>query len=93
MQGWKRAVVFGSLGAGALLLVSGRKAPGMVVAAAGLAVLASEHPEAFETLWQDAPAYIDRGVRIFSALSAIGERVAEEAARSGRSAWREMVTE
>ena len=107
MQGWKRAVIFGSLGAGALLLLGGRKAPGMIVAAAGLAVLASEHPEAFETIWQDAPVYIDRGVRInvdwgvhidrgvriFSALSAIGERVAEEAARSGGRAWREMVTE
>ena len=93
MQGWKRAVIFGSLGAGALLLVSGRKAPGMIVAAAGLAVLASEHPEAFETIWQDAPVYIDRGVRIFSALSAIGERMAEEAARGGSRAWREMVME
>ena len=93
MQGWKRAVIFGSLGAGALLLLGGRKAPGMIVAAAGLAVLASEHPDAFETIWQDAPVYIDRGVRIFSALSAIGERVAEEAARSGGRAWREMVTE
>ena len=93
MQGWKRAVIFGSLGAGALLLIGGRKAPGLIVAAAGMAVLASEYPEAFETIWQDAPVYIDRGVRIFSALSAIGERVAEEAARSGASAWREMATE
>lgn len=93
MQGWKRAVVFGSLGAGALLLLGGRKAPGMIMAAAGLAALASEYPDAFETVWQDAPVYIDRGVRIFSALSAIGERVAEEAARSGGRAWRDMVTE
>jgi hypothetical protein len=93
MQGWKRAVVFGSLGAGALLLIGGRKAPGMIVAAAGLAVLASEYPEAFETIWQDAPVYIDRGVRIFSALSAIGERFAEEAARGGGRVWREMVRE
>ncbi|MGE5204355.1 MAG: hypothetical protein ACM3PW_01990 [Chlamydiota bacterium] len=93
MQGWKRAVIFGSLGAGALLIIGGRKAPGMVVAAAGLAVLASEYPEAFETIWQDAPVYIDRGVRIFSALSAIGERVAEEAARGSSRAWHEMVME
>ncbi len=93
MQGWKRAVVFGSLGAGALLMIGGRKAPGMMVAAAGLAVLASEYPEAFETIWQDAPVYIDRGVRIFAALSAIGERLAEEATRGGSRDWREMVTE
>jgi hypothetical protein len=93
MQGWKRAVIFGSLGAGALLMIGGRKAPGMVVAAAGLAVLASEYPEAFETIWHDAPVYIDRGVRIFSALSAIGERVAEEAARGSSRAWHEMVME
>ena len=93
MQSWKRALVFSSIGAGAVLLIAGRKAPGMIVAAAGLAILASEYPDKFEAVWQDAPAYLDRGVRIFSALSAIGERFAEEAARSGRQAWREMVTE
>jgi hypothetical protein len=93
MEGWKRAVVFGSLGAGALLLVAGRKAPGTIVAAAGLAVLASEYPEKFEALWEDAPAYIDKGVRIFSALSTIGERFAEEAARRGGNAWRDLVAE
>ena len=93
MQGWKRAVVVGSIGAGALLLIAGRKAPGSILAAAGLAVLASEYPEKFEAVWEHAPAYVDRGMRIFSALSAIGERFAEEAARSGGRAWREMVTE
>jgi len=93
MENWKRAVIFGSLGAGAVLLLTGRKIPGMIMAAGGLAVLASEHPETFEALWENAPAYIDRGSRIFSALSAIGERFAEEAARSGGRAWREMVSE
>ena len=93
METWKRAVIFGSLGTGAVLLLTGRKIPGMIMAAGGLAVLASEHPETFEALWENAPAYIDRGSRIFSALSAIGERFAEEAARSGGRAWREMVSE
>ena len=93
MEGWKRAVVFGSLGAGALLLISGRKVPGTVIAAAGLAVLASEYPEKFENFWEDAPAYVDRGVRIFSALTTMGERFADEAARRGSRTWREMVAE
>jgi hypothetical protein len=91
MENWKRAVIFGSLGAGAVLLLTGRKAPGMILAAGGLAILASEHPEAFEALWENAPAYVDRGSRIFAALSAIGERFAEEATRSGGRAWREVM--
>ena len=93
MENWKRAVVFGSIGGGALLLISGRKAAGTIFAAAGLAVLASEYPEQFESLWENAPAYMDRGMRIFSAISAVGERFAQEASRTGGRAWREMVAE
>lgn len=48
MQNWKKAVIFGSIGAGAVLLMAKRRPAGMALAAAGLAVLASEYPEKFE---------------------------------------------
>lgn len=90
MESWKRAVVFGALGAGAVLLLTGKRGIGMVAAAAGLAVLASEYPEKFEELWEDAPEYLDRGIKIFNSMSRVAEHLAEEGARRGSGAWREI---
>ena len=41
MQSWKKAIVFGSIGVGAVLVITRRRPLGMAFAAAGLAVLAS----------------------------------------------------
>ncbi len=91
MKNWKRALVFGSLGAGALLLITGRRPAGMAVATVGLAVLASEYPESFERVWAQAPDYVTRGIQIFQTLSSIAERFAEHASERGiEGAWSEM---
>ncbi len=45
MQNWKKAIVFGSIGVGAALVIARRRPLGMAFAAAGLAVLASESRE------------------------------------------------
>ena len=68
MQNWKKAVVMGAVGAGAILIATGRRPIGMAVAAAGLAVLASEYPEKFEAVWENAPEYLQKGVQIFHTL-------------------------
>jgi len=91
MKNWKRAVVFGSLGAGALLLVTGKRPAGIAVATVGLAILASEYPESFERVWEQAPEYVTRGTKIFQTLSQIAERFADQTARRGmEGAWSEM---
>jgi hypothetical protein len=90
MQSWKRAVVFGSIGAGAMLIITGRKPVGMAFAAAGLAVLASEYPEKFEAVFDNAPEYLQKGMQIFSTLQKLGENFAEQAERRSVSAWREV---
>jgi hypothetical protein len=90
MQNWKRAVVFGSIGAGVMLVVTGRRPLGMAFTAAGLAVLASEYPEKFEAVWENAPDYLQKGMQIFGALQKLGEGFAEEAERRSVSAWREV---
>lgn len=90
MQNWKKALVFGSLGAGAVLFVTGRRPVGLAVAAGGLAVLASEYPEKFEAVWENAPEYVNRATQIFAVLSKISERFAEEAERRGIAAYHEM---
>ena len=91
MKNWKRALVFGSLGAGALLLIAGRRPAGVAVATVGLAVLASEYPDAFERVWEQAPDYVTRGIQIFQTLSSIAERFSEQASQRGiEGAWSEM---
>lgn len=91
MKNWKRAVVIGSLGAGALLAVTGKRPAGIAVATVGLALLASEYPESFERVWEQAPDYVTRGMQIFQTLSQIAERFAEQTSRRGiEGAWSEM---
>jgi len=83
VQNWKKAVVAGSVAAGALLLIKGRRSAGAAVTTAGLVLLASEYPEQFENFWANAPDYITRGSQIFSTVQRIAERFADEAARHG----------
>ena len=93
MQSWKRAVIFGSIGAGAVLIITGRRPAGMACAAAGLAVLASEYPEKFEAVWEHAPEYLQKGMQIFSTLEKLGENFAGEAERRSVKAWRDIRSE
>ena len=81
MQNWKKAVVCGAVGAGAVLALSGRRNVGIASIAGGLALLASEYPEHFEDLWENAPEYISRVAQIFATLSRLSEGLAEEAER------------
>jgi hypothetical protein len=90
MQNWKKAIVLGSIGAGAMLIITRRRPLGMAFAAGGLALLASEYPEKFETVWENAPDYLQKGMQIFATLQKLSEGVAEEAERRSVSAWREV---
>ncbi|ABF40805.1 hypothetical protein Acid345_1804 [Candidatus Koribacter versatilis Ellin345] len=90
MQNWKKAVICGSVGAGAILFFTGRRSVGTALAAGGLAVLASEYPERFEAIWDNAPEYLSRGTQIFATLQKIGERFAEAAEERGAAAWDEI---
>jgi hypothetical protein len=86
MENWKKVAVFGALGAGAFLFATRRRPAGLAVAAGGLALLASEYPEKFEEVWDNAPEYVNKGVQIWAALSRITEKLAEEAERRGTAA-------
>jgi len=93
MQNWKKGLVFGTIGAGAVLIMTGRRPAGMAFAAAGLAVLASEYPEKFEAVWENAPDYLRKGMQIFSTLQKLGEGFAEEAERRSVDTWRSIRSE
>jgi hypothetical protein len=90
MQNWKKAVVFGGLGAGAILFATGRRPVGIALAAGSLAVLASEYPEKFEAVWENAPEYVNKATQIFAVISKISERFAEQAERRSMESWNRM---
>jgi hypothetical protein len=83
MPNWKKALIIGSLTAGALMVIKGKRPAGLICASAGLAILAAEYPERFETIWENAPEYVARGTQIFNTLTRLAERFAEEAEHRG----------
>jgi hypothetical protein len=90
MQSWKKVAVFGAVGFGAALIVSGRRPLGLAFAAGGLALLASEYPEKFEGLLEDAPDYLNKGMEIFATLKKVGEGFIEDAERRSVNAARDL---
>lgn len=74
---WKRAVILGSLGAGAVLAVTGRRGAGAVLVGVGMAVLASEHAEKLEQVWERAPEYVQKSSQVLNLVSGFLERLAE----------------
>lgn len=94
MVNWKKAVVIGSMTAGALMLIKGHRPVGAALATVGLVVLASEYPEQFEHVWDNAPEYISRGAQIFSTVQKLAERFADQVQEGGVSgALREISSE
>ena len=93
MENWKRAVIAGSVGTGVLLLMKGKRPAAVLAGGVGLAVLASEYPERFEAVWENAPDYLQKGMQIFSTLQKVGENFAEQAERRSVDTWRTIRSE
>jgi hypothetical protein len=68
---WTRGVAAGSLLVGALLLVTGRRAAGLAVAAAGGAVALLEDPEAVRNAWNSIPDLVHSGQDFLSRAEGI----------------------
>ena len=77
MDNWKVALVAGSLGAAAVLLVRGKRTAGLAAAGVGAVVLASEYPDKLNEIRERIPEYAERGMRILENLSQAGERFAQ----------------
>ncbi len=90
MQNWKKALVYGAVGAGAVLALTGRRKIGIASIAGGLTLLASEYPERFEAIWENAPEYVDRASQIFATLSRLSEKFAEEAERRSIDSYEQV---
>jgi hypothetical protein len=90
MDGWKRAVVAGSIGAATVLFLKKKYAGGVLATGLGLAVLASEYPEKFEKVRRSLPDYFDRGMQVMEMAARAGKRITQAAGQSAMDAWEEV---
>ncbi|MGD0569250.1 MAG: hypothetical protein ABSA78_12665 [Candidatus Sulfotelmatobacter sp.] len=90
MDGWKRVVVAGSIGAATVLFLKKKYPAGVLATGVGLAVLASEFPEKFEKVRRSLPDYFDRGMQMMEMAARAGKRITEAAEQSAYDAWEEI---
>lgn len=90
MDGWKKALVLGSLGVAGILFMKRRYPAGVLATGVGLAVLAAEYPEKFERVRQSLPGYFEHGMRVMEMAGQAGKRITEAAGRSGGDSWEEI---
>jgi hypothetical protein len=90
MQNWKRAVIAGSAGAAAILMLKGKRPAAVLVGGVGLAVLASEYPEKFERIREEIPSYVRQGTKFLDLAMKIGGKIEEIAESRGRRLWDEL---
>ena len=90
MEGWKKAVVAGSIGAATVLFLKKKYPAGVLATGVGLAVVASEFPEKFEKVRKALPEYFDRGMQVMEMAAKAGKRITEAAGQSAVEAWEEI---
>jgi uncharacterized Fe-S cluster-containing radical SAM superfamily protein len=90
MQSWKKAVIMGSISAGALLFMKRKHAAGVLATGVGLAVLAAEYPEKFEKVRDALPDYFDRSMKVMEMAARAGKRISDAAGKSAVEAWEEI---
>jgi len=75
---WVEVAACGSLIAGGLLLLSGRKRAGLVMAASGTVLAMLEHEESLRGWWDSLPGYIDRAQYMFEQVQDVADNIAEK---------------
>ena len=90
MDSWKKALVAGAVGAATVLFLKKKYPAGVLATGVGLAVLASEYPEKFESVRKALPDYFDRGMRVMEMAGRAGKRITEVAGQSAYEVWDEI---
>jgi len=90
MENWKRAVIAGSAGTAALLVLKGRRPAAVLVGSVGLAVLASEYPDQFVRIREELPLYVRQGTRFLDLAIKIGSKIEELAEKRAALAFEEL---
>jgi len=90
MENWKRAVIAGSVGAAAVLLMKRKRPAAVLVGCVGLTVLASEYPSQFEKIREELPSYVRQGARFLDLAMQIGRKIEELAEKRAARAFEEL---
>ena len=90
MENWKRAVIAGSVGVAALLLVKRRRPAAVLAGSVGLAVLASEYPELFGRIREELPSYVRQGTKFLDLAIRLGGKIEELAEKRAVRAFEEL---
>jgi hypothetical protein len=90
MDGWRKALVLGSIGAAGILFMKKKYPAGVLATGVGLALLAAEYPERFEKVRLALPDYFERGMRVMEMAGQAGKRITEAAGRSAVESWEEF---
>jgi hypothetical protein len=90
MENWKRAVIAGTAGTAAMLVLKGRRPAAVLVGSVGLAVLASEYPEQFRRIREELPSYVRQGTRFLDLAMKIGSKIEELADKRAARAFEEL---
>jgi len=75
---WVKFAAFGSLITGGLLLLSGQKRAGLVMAASGTALALLDHEETLRIWWDSMPEYVDRAQYMLEQVQGAVEDIAEK---------------
>jgi len=90
MDSWKKALVAGAVGAATVLFLKKKYPAGVLATGVGLAVLASEYSDKFESVRKALPDYFDRGMRVMEMAGRAGKRITDVAGQSAYEVWDEI---
>ena len=75
---WIKVAACGSLITGGLLLLSGQKRAGLVMAASGTALALLDHETTLRNWWEAMPGYVDRAQSMLGQVQYAVEGIAEK---------------
>jgi hypothetical protein len=75
---WAKVAACGSLLAGGLLLLTGHKRAGLVMAASGTALALMDHEDTLKRWWEALPGYVDRAQTMFEQVRDVMEGISEK---------------
>jgi len=90
MENWKQAVIAGSAGAAAILMLKGKRPAGVMLAGVGLAVLASEYPDTFTRIREEIPSYVRQGTKLLDMAMNVGAKIGTLVEDRGRGLLEEL---
>lgn len=86
---WVKIAACGSLISGGLLLLSGQKRAGLVMAASGTALAMLDHEETIRRWWQALPDYVDRAQYMVEQVREVVDDITEKGEQMRRVLSRE----